>query len=212
MTPDERQELETLLPWHAAGTLDPSDAARLDAALAADGELARQFARVREEMAETVHLNEALGAPSARALDALLAGIDAQPSRTSRAGGFFASLFAGMSPRVLSWAAVAAALVIVVQGGVIATLLPSDRGASYETASAPPAAVASGFQVLVRFAPDAGMGDITQFLESNKASVIDGPKPGGLYRLRVGAEGADDFAKKLASIQSNKLIAFVGRE
>jgi anti-sigma factor RsiW len=213
MTPDERQELETLLPWHAAGTLDASDAARLDAALAADGELARQFARVREEMAETVHLNEALGAPSPRALDALLAGIDAHPKAARfAAGGRIASLFAGLSPRVLTWAAVAAALVIVLQAGVIATLLPGDRGASYQTASAPSAPAARGFLVLVRFAPDAAMADVARFLETNKASVIDGPKAGGLYRLRIAAEGADDFSRKVAAMQSNKLIAFVGRE
>ena len=84
MTPNERQELETLLPWHAAGTLGPVDAARVEAALASDQELARHFAIVREEMAETIHLNEALGSPSPRALDRLLAAIDAGPARRPR--------------------------------------------------------------------------------------------------------------------------------
>ena len=63
----ERQEIEALLPWHAAGTLSQRDAERVEQALAGDGELARQFEAVRDELQETIHLNESLGAPSARA-------------------------------------------------------------------------------------------------------------------------------------------------
>ena len=63
----ERQEIEALLPWHAAGTLSQRDAERVEQALAGDGELARQFEAVREELHETIHLNESRGAPSARA-------------------------------------------------------------------------------------------------------------------------------------------------
>jgi hypothetical protein len=145
MTPNERQELETLLPWHAAGTLDPDDAARVEAALAADQELAKHFAIVREEMAETIHVNEALGSPSPRTLDKLLAAIDADPARTSRTmfGAGIGRLFAALSPQVLAWSTAIAALVIVLQAGVIATMLTGERAgprrATFETASAPEA-------------------------------------------------------------------------
>jgi len=77
----ERQEIEELLPWHAAGTLSRRDAQRVEEALARDPELARQYALVREEFGETIHLNETLGAPSARALEKLFAKIDAEPAR-----------------------------------------------------------------------------------------------------------------------------------
>ena len=56
-----------MLPWHAAGTLSRSDSKRVEDALARDPELARRYALVREEFSETIHLNETLGAPSARA-------------------------------------------------------------------------------------------------------------------------------------------------
>ena len=62
----EREEIEALLPWHAAGTLSRRDAQRVETALEEDRDLARQFDLVREELGETIHLNETLGAPSAR--------------------------------------------------------------------------------------------------------------------------------------------------
>jgi hypothetical protein len=238
MTPNERQELETLLPWHAAGTLDPDDAARVEAALAADQELAKHFAIVREEMAETIHVNEALGSPSARTLDKLLAAIDADPARTSRTmfGAGIGRMFAALSPQVLACSAAIAALVIVLQAGVIATMLTGERAgprrATFETASAPeavpapapmtrslapaaapaPAARGAGSHVLVRFAPEASMADITRFLETNKASVVDGPKPGGLYRLQVSAAGKEALAGVVATMQASKVVGFVAPE
>ena len=59
----EIQEIEELLPWHAAGTLSRRDAQRVEEALARDPELARRYALVRDELGETIHLNETLGAP-----------------------------------------------------------------------------------------------------------------------------------------------------
>jgi hypothetical protein len=61
----ERHEIEALLPWHAAGTLSRREADLVEPALADDSELARLYDLVLQELAET-HLNETLGAPSAR--------------------------------------------------------------------------------------------------------------------------------------------------
>ena len=80
----ERHEIESLLPWYAAGTLGRRDAERVERALAADGELAQRYELVREELAETIALNEKLGAPSARAVEKLFAAIDAEETRAAR--------------------------------------------------------------------------------------------------------------------------------
>ena len=80
----ERYDIEALLPWHAAGTLSRRDADRVEQALAGDRELARRYDLVREELAETIHLNETLGAPSARAMEKLFAAIDAEEARSPR--------------------------------------------------------------------------------------------------------------------------------
>jgi anti-sigma factor RsiW len=76
----EPEEIEALLPWHAAGTLSARDTRRVTDALARDPSLARQYAAIQEEVAETVALNESLGAPSARAMQKLFAAIDAEPA------------------------------------------------------------------------------------------------------------------------------------
>src|ERR1700716_1027055 len=80
----ERHQIESLLPWYAAGTLGRRDAERVERALAADGELAQRYELVREELAETIALNEKLGAPSARAMEKLFAAIDAEETRAAR--------------------------------------------------------------------------------------------------------------------------------
>src|SRR5919201_6952278 len=121
----EREDIEALLPWHAAGTLSRRDSERVEQALAKDAELARRFELVREEMAETIHLNETLGAPSARAAQRLFAAIDAERNIGRRPvrfdlGGWLAGLVEQFSPRTLAWSAAAAALAIVLQAGLLA--------------------------------------------------------------------------------------------
>src|SRR6516165_4232914 len=84
MNEKERHEIEALLPWHAAGTLSRCDADRVEQALSDDPELARHYDLVRQEFAETIHLNERLGAPSARAMEKLFAAIDAEEAGAPR--------------------------------------------------------------------------------------------------------------------------------
>ena len=50
----EREELEILLLWHAAGTLDRRNAERVEEALADDRELSRRFELARDERDETI--------------------------------------------------------------------------------------------------------------------------------------------------------------
>jgi anti-sigma-K factor RskA len=80
----ERRRIESLLPWYAAGTLSRSDADRVEQALASDIGLARSYALVLEELAETVYLNERLGEPSACVAEKLFAAIDAEEARSPR--------------------------------------------------------------------------------------------------------------------------------
>jgi anti-sigma-K factor RskA len=88
----EPQEIEALLPWYATGTLSRRDANRVERALADDRELARQYDLVREELVETIHLNETLGAPSPRAIERLFAAIDAEKARAPRHRRWFARM------------------------------------------------------------------------------------------------------------------------
>jgi hypothetical protein len=215
-TEQEHSDIEYLLPWHAAGTLNRRDAQRVETALANDPELARQYALVREELADTINLNESLGAPSARAMEKLFAKIDAEPARkpavslniSARVVEFFASL----SPRTLALSAGAAAVAILLQAGLLAGIVIKDNNAGgYETASAPSTAPGVGAFTLIRFAPQASSDDITKFLEANHLSIAAGPMTGGFYKVRVGEAQLPkaELSGLVKKLQQNKVVGFI---
>ena len=216
---DEPSEIEMLLPWHAAGTLNARDARRVEEALARDPDLARQYAVIREEYAETIHLNESLGAPSARAMQKLFAAIDGEPVRkpslTSRISTGIAQFFSGLSPRTMAWSAGAAALALLLQAGVIGAVLMKGP-ASYQTASLStnePASLTRDLgagsppRALVRFAPDARMADISALLENYQATVVGGAN--GLFRLQFGSKamGKDEAASLMNKLRGEKIVS-----
>ncbi|MBN8986836.1 MAG: hypothetical protein J0H42_01220 [Rhizobiales bacterium] len=221
MLDQEPSEIEMLLPFHAAGTLNARDARRVDEALASDPALARQYAVIREEYAETIRLNESLGAPSVRAMQKLFAAIDGEPVRkpsvstnlSARISGFFSRL----SPRTLAWSASLGAVALLLQAGVIGAVLMKNQTASFQTASldvrernapltrdlgatVPPRA-------LVRFTPEARISDITALLDNYQASIVDGAK-GGMFRLQFGnrALGKDEVASLMSRLQGEKIV------
>ena len=216
MLEQDPSEIEMLLPWHAAGTLNSRDARRVDEALAGDPELARQYAAIREECAETIDLNESLGAPSARAMRKLFAAIDAEPaakpslsrSISARIAGFFASL----SPRTLAWSSSLGALVLLLQAGVIGTLV-KNQPASFHTASLSvdePVTRSLGAEpprALVRFAPEARVADITALLDRYQAAIVE--TQGGMFRLQFGgnAMAKDQMPGLLGRLQGEKIVS-----
>jgi anti-sigma factor RsiW len=213
-TQTPKQDLAELAPFYVAGALTPDEQARFEAALAQDPELARNVAAARAERDEILALNEALPSPSARAFDVLFAKIDAEPARKpgllSRLdlGGALAGLF---SPRALGWATAAACAVIALQAGLL-TQSKLGPDAHYSTASGPQEnARAAGVYALVAFAPGANMEAIGALLAQTGAQIVEGPRAGGFYRLRLG--GADlapaEAQKKLDALrQASVLVRF----
>ena len=207
--------IEELLPWHAAGTLSRREAERVEEALARNPDLARRYALVREELSETIHLNETLGAPSARALDKLLEKIDAEPKRATSTFNLAARVsefFASLTPRTLAWSAAAAALAIILQAGLITgVVLNQKTPGGYETASAPATAPVPGAHALIRFAPAASADAITKFLESHKLSIVDGPSAGGLYRVRIADASLPQAErdKLIKTLQADRVVGFI---
>lgn len=224
MLDQEPSEIELLLPFHAAGTLNARDTRRVDEALASDPELARQYAVIREEYAETIHLNESLGAPSARAMQKLFAAIDAEPVRepsvsvnlSARVSEFFASL----SPRTLAWSASLGALALLLQAGLIGAVLVKNQGATFQTASLSlnessgpitrdlGSSIAAPPRALVRFAPEARIADITALLNTYQASIVGGVKD-GMFRLQFGnkAISKDEAASLMSRLANEKIVS-----
>ena len=213
---EAHSEIEELLPWHAAGTLSRSDARRVEDALAHDPELARRYALVRDELGETIHLNETLGAPSARAMEKLFAKIDAEPARrpavSLNLSARVTEFFAGFSPRTLAFAGGAAVLAILLQAGFIAgVMIKETKTSGYETASAPSTDPGVGAFTLIRFAPQATSDDINRFLQSNKLSIVAGPVAGGMYRVKVGmaAMPKAELGEIVKKLQQDKTVGFI---
>jgi hypothetical protein len=218
MLEDDPSEIELLLPWHAAGRLSARDARLVEEALARDPALARQYAVIREEYAETIALNESLGAPSGHAMQKLFAAIDAEPARrvpvtagvVARISGFFSSL----SPRTLALTATLGAIVLVAQAAVIGTVLTRSQPGAYRTASLSmnePATRnlggAAPARALVRFSGDARVADITALLDKYQASII-GTGKGEMFRLQFGdqAMSKDDLTSLINKLSSEKIV------
>lgn len=213
-TPEHRA-IEELLPWHAAGTLSRRDAQRVEQALARDPKLARCYATIREEMAETTHLNEALGAPSARAMEKLFTKIDAEPRRGRRSGRFAAAypgFVSSLSPRTLAWASAVAVFAILLQAVFVTNMaLKRSRSGGYETAAVARGTAEPGTFTFIRFATQASVGDINKFLQGNNLSIATGPIPGGLYKVRVidGALPEAEIGSLLKRLGNDKVVGFI---
>lgn len=204
-------EVEDLLPFYANGRISAPERARVEAALKDSPELARRLALIEEERAEAIALNEALRGPSPHALDALMAKIEAEPKRTAHVVGAakaglvdrIGAMLAALSPRTLAYASAAAVAVIALQGAVMTGVVGSrGAGPAYETASA----VEAGSFALVAFAPDAKAAQIAEALKSAGASIVEGPRASGLYRLRLSAAPLpkEEVAKRLAALRAAK--------
>jgi anti-sigma factor RsiW len=222
MLDNEPSEIEMLLPFHAAGTLNARDARRVDEALASDPDLARQYAVIQEEYAETISLNESLGAPSARAMQKLFAAIDGEPVRkpslSTNLSARISEFFTRLSPRTLAWSASLGAVALLLQAGVIGAVLVKNQTASYQTASlslnqsAAPitrdlgTAAAAPTRALVRFVPDARISDINTLLDNYQASIVDGAKS-GMFRVQFGRALNKDEAESLMSkLKGEKIV------
>jgi anti-sigma-K factor RskA len=216
----EREEIEALLSWHAAGTLSRREADMVERALATDASLAAQYETVREDLAETIAANESLGAPSARAMQKLMADIEADASSARRVrssfslGEWLSERLSSFSPRTLAWSAAAATVAVVLQAGLLAGMFVSERqGGNFHTASVQTdQAVRSGTYALIRFAPEATTGDVNKLLENYKIAIVDGPSGGGVYTVRLAVTGLpkEELARTVKKLQDESVVRFIG--
>jgi hypothetical protein len=161
----------------------------------------------------------------------LFAAIDAEPVRSgstsvglsARISGFFASL----SPRTLAASAAVGALAIMLQAGVIGTVLMQRdtrtfQTASYEAAPSPtsapttvtrslapaPASVEAPTRLFVRFAPTARVSDITALLDGYQGTIVDNGKD-GLFRLQFGNRvmTKDQIAGLIRRLENEKIVS-----
>jgi hypothetical protein len=217
---DDRQEIETLLPWFVTGKLDTPDRQRVERYLRDHPDMQRQVVLAREESAETVAGAESLGAPSRASFDRLMAQVAAQPRRTGvleAVAPYFeriADWITSLSRPQIGAMAAAAALVVAVQGASLVYLATgSSPSHTYETASGGSDAKADqGTFALVSFRPTATAAEVTAALADLEVQIVAGPRAGGIWRVRLSPEAlAQDQAEaRLAALRAKAtVIGFV---
>lgn len=214
--PVEGREIADLLPFYATGRLDGDDRRRVMRALTTDAALRRELSLILDERGAVIEDNEALPTPSREATATFFATLDAAPRKARfDLTGWLAARLESLAPRPLAWGAMAAALVVAAQAGLIGTLLAGRSGprAAFETASVNPrAGIGGAGTLIVSFVPNATAQEINKLLEDNTVSIVAGPLPGGLYELRLGDRAltkaeADELIVRLK--ERRNLIRFV---
>ena len=213
-----QDDIEQLLPWFVTGKLEDSDKQRVESYLESHPAMRSQLDLIEAEQFEVTRNNEAVGTPSADALAKLMAKIEAG----NRSSAPLSALM-GYVQRALDWlgdhsalvpVAAAAAIAIVLQAGTIGALLwhvPASR--TFQTASAPAnAAGDKATYVLAGFVPTATAQQIEQALTPLGISIADGPKAGGIYRLRLASKvlGETERDMLMTALKSNTgVVRFV---
>jgi hypothetical protein len=148
----------------------------------------------------------------------LLAGIEIEsgPARQTRRSfslsAWISEQLAALSPRTLAWSATAAVLAIALQAGLLASMYAGRSGASFDTASfSQGRGAAGGAYVLVSFAPQATVSEITNVLKTNGLTVVEGPRGDGFYKVQAVAtaapkEDATQVAARLS--KGNPVVLF----
>lgn len=215
-----REDIELLLPWYVNGTLEAADVTRVEAYLAHHPDMQVQLTTLREDMDEAITANETITGPSGVASGAALGRLMQQietetpPVRHRVANvkrGVMAAVdefLRSLSPGRLGWTAMAAAAVMMLQAGIVGTMMlnPPSNGNTTELASGGTAL--SGTFVLVQFKQDASLADVSAFLSDQGAEIVGGPKPGGLFRVRISENKLNDDARQaiLTKLRSNHTL------
>jgi len=180
------EDVMELLPWYVTGKTTPEESAAIERSLSNSPRLQAELAMARRERQVSVNSMQSIGEPSPDLLKNVMAQLDGArqwapiaKERESDAANIFARLFGLASTPALRLVAVAACLIIVIEGAAIVKLAGTGSG-TYQTASAPDTS-AAGPHLIVQFQPKAGMAAIGGVLADLDAGIIRGPMPDGSY-------------------------------
>lgn len=230
---DEAQEI---LPWYVTGRTSRAETRAIEDLLKESADLRTQLEEARAQRQAILDGNATIGEPSATTLTRLLQQIETTKQRRfipEAQPGILARLI-GPHP-VLKLALAFACLLVVAQAGLIyrsgnfpfgsgqpggseqvAAAQDGDSATTPETgyaaasAEVPAVAETLGAELVVAFRPDVTAAQINQILTELDARIVDGPKPGLSFVLRL-AVGADAEAA-IARLQSRPdLIATAQR-
>jgi hypothetical protein len=187
-----------LLPFYVTGRLERGEADRVAGYVARHPEIERQVPIIEEERARTIAANQAIPPRPAANFDRLAAAIATSPASPAASRASPGPQWRGFAERIADvlampvagnprWAGAAAVLLILAQAAATVFLLarPHDSG-TYTTAEGHLTVPASGTLAVVHFARGATAAAIADMLAELDAVIVDGPKAGGLFVVRLG--------------------------
>jgi hypothetical protein len=186
MAGDRDKDIEQSLPWLANETLEGEEARMAEALARESPEAARdlEFMRGLRAQMKTMEAGNSPGALGWKRLQLQIA----RERAPAHSGAGWRNI-----------AAIAAAVVILLQAGII--------GYQWSQGPVTPAG-GDGATLQVRFAPDASETAIRELLQQIDGTIVDGPGALGIYHLRI--EGAADHpelaAQTLAALRARSDI------
>ncbi|MGH6892522.1 MAG: anti-sigma factor family protein [Dongiaceae bacterium] len=204
--PLEPQDVEELLPWYVTGRVSREEARGIEAALKTMPDLADKLTQVQREREAIARAAETVESAPPEALQSLLQQVEttrqwriSRVESSGEAGGWLQ----GALGRNMVWqGAFAAACIAIVALGVRLYNPPTSQG-EFGTATGI-SEIAAGTSLLVTFQPSATAAEVAALLTESEATIVDGPKPGGTYVVRVPAQQADDVTAAMAALASHK--------
>jgi hypothetical protein len=211
----KREDIEMLLPFYVTGRLDRADADRIGDYLSRHPEVASGLELVRDEREGTIANNAIYADRPVRSFDRVAAMIRKTPARTARPAGQWLDrireLFSMPSP-ALGWIGAAAAIVILLQAATIGTLVVTQYSGIFTGASGGNGATDVGTTVVVQFADGASASSVADALNGLGLKIVDGPRGGKLFTVRLGPKGMDSGERDrlIAALRTRgDVVAFV---
>lgn len=192
----DRADIERLLPWYATGKLGRADRDSVAAFVALHPEFALMLATVDAERKASAQANEAIPGPGAASQARLMAHARAE-ARFSALRAIWSAvedLFTRPSAKAVRAAAAVGGIMLFAETAIIGTLLIRGGFArpSAASQSLPPA---DGVFALVRFAEATPFGLVAEALAELDATIVEGPKPGGFFKVRLGPGDMTETAR-----------------
>jgi anti-sigma factor RsiW len=216
------EEVRDLLPWYAAGSLDPEQAKGVEAYLREHPQLDREMAewRALESVVAEVDSDEPAFRPELiedahRRIDAYEdARAGASHVRLATRRERRAAPAASLLQRIVgTWAATpfAARVAMAAQLAVLAVLVGvlgvrQSGEAGFTTASGTGSQVLDGRRISVVFEPERSLSEIQGVLEETGAQIVAGPSGQGGYVLDLGDVDDAQVARVLDTLRTNATL------
>jgi len=207
-TPEERRDIEMLLPFYVNGSLDDAERARVDAAREADDGIDREIAflealrtGIRAAEGETANQTNSPGEFGLKRLERDRRAV-AQPGQTAPLPGETVPMRPGLIQRG-AWRpmALAASLALVIGFGAANLIAPG--GDTYQAAGDGAVSLA-GPVIQISFVPTTSERAIRAVLRQNKLSIISGPSALGIYRVAIRGGKRSDVKKIIANLTARR--------